>query len=145
MGLLARRFAVTFVPFHRFSPFIKTLRITRLARLSLRVFNLVISFLLLEDLTVVAGSEVMLHGSSFDGLPSLSIFTGSLEVFDKTYQSSIAVSVEWHRLLEACFEEGHPQFIMELIMKCSDILEGLCIACKFCGTSIRHARPHSHH
>ena len=83
MGLLARRFAVTFSPLHGFSPFIKSLRITSLGLLPSQVFDLILSFPLPGDLTVVAGSEVIPHGrSSLNGLPStLPMLTGSLEIF----------------------------------------------------------------
>jgi hypothetical protein len=64
---------ISLVPFHGFSPAIKSLRVTVPALSSLRVFDLIFSFPLLEDLSVVIPYEPLTgdgDGSRGDEIPA---------------------------------------------------------------------------
>ena len=81
---------VSFVPFHGFSPAIKSLRVDIFVLPSSQMLNLILSSLLLEDITVIASYRVLIDksdnidvGSSFavraSGPPR---FTGSLSPYE---------------------------------------------------------------
>jgi hypothetical protein len=146
---------VSFVPFHGFSPLIKSLRVATFAVKSPRIFNLILSFPLLEDLAVII--DYGTPADNKDGSnclpptaqpPSTPMLTGSLELLLWGGMKHIA-----HRLLslpggihfrELTFTWVQGEDLsatMMLVEGCSHTLESLDV-CDFHGTSIRHSCLH---
>ena len=146
-----RALADGFAPFHGFSPVIKSLRVD-FVHLPPPTFDLIISFPLLEDLTLTAYSEMITYeADGSDGLstvvqPSSSpAFTGSLELLLERGRKPIA-----HRLLSLpgglhfrmlAFIWLHEEDLLltkAFVEGCSHTLESLNITCELHGTSIQH-------
>ena len=143
------------VPFHGFSPAITSLRLTSVVFPSPRVFDLVTSFPLLEDLAVIAAQDLPFddHDGS-DGLwtavqpPNPHIFTGSLELYLKAGMErftrrllSLPGGIHFRKLTLTWSHEEDLVPIMALVEECSHTLESLTVTCNIVGTSIRHLRP----
>jgi hypothetical protein len=87
---------VSSVPFHGFSPVIKSLHVNFTTLTSSQIFDLTLSFPLLEDLTVVTYGEATDSGNGSNELPTVAlpssppIFTGSLELWAQGGMKPIA-------------------------------------------------------
>jgi hypothetical protein len=106
------RSATPLVPFHGFSPVIKTLFVDIYKLPPSQIFNLILSFPLLEDLTVIISRDV---GQNEEGeMPTAAqpltspIFTGSLELSsdgrDGIYHPSTVVAPGRYPLPKAHFD-----------------------------------------
>lgn len=122
----------------------------------LRIFDLILSFPLLEDLTVITDREVaIIDDDGSDGLStaaarpsSLPTFTGSLELSVRGGMIPIARlllslpgSIHFRKLTLGWFNEENILLIMGLVAECVNTLESLDIACYFHGNSIQHLHP----
>jgi hypothetical protein len=135
---------ICLVPFHGFSPAIKSLRVTVPALSSLRVFDLIFSFPLLEDLSVVIPYEPLTgdgDGSRGDEIPpasqrsSLPAFTGSLELYLQGGMKpftrrllSLPGGIHFPKLTWMWFREEDLPILMALVEECSHTLESLDIS-----------------
>ena len=142
---------VDFVPFHEFSLFTKSLHLRFAYISSSQIFDLIHSFPLLEDLTVVAHTSVATHkGDGSDGLsavvqpPSIPILTGSLELFVHEGMKPIASrllsllgGIHFQKLTLRWCHEKYISLITALVKKCSHTLKSLDINYKPQGASIR--------
>jgi len=155
-GIGGRGFTVTFVPFHGFSSVIKSLRVSFTVLSPPQIFNLILSFPLLEDLTVIADGRVMaINDDGSDGLStaaaqlsSLPTFTGSLELPVRGGIKAIAPrllslpgGIRFRKLTLGWFDEENLSLIVGLVAECVNTLESLDITCYFHGEPIRHLAP----
>ena len=144
---------------HAFSPAVKSLRVNFSNLPFPHFFDLILSFPLLEDLTVIDCSHdeesIDNGGDTSDGLSTvvrpanLPTFAGSLKLLMRNGMGPIV-----HRLLPLpsgihfrkltvgweCDEDT--PLTTALVEGCSRTLEYLEISYKLCGGSIRHPRPH---
>jgi len=140
----------TFVQFRGFSPFIKSLRVNCTSIPLMKFSDLVLSFPLLEDLSVTNCYYSSVNGHH-DKLPtalqpsSLPVFTGSLELHLMGGTEQIVRGwvyrpggIHFRKLTLMSFCEN-VSLMMSLVEKCSHTLESLNIACS--GMSIGHLRP----
>ena len=148
--------SVTFVPFYGFSPTIKSLHVNYVGFRSSQVFNLILSFPLLEDLAVTTYYEPFIDDSKdSDGLsttiqPSSSpMLTGSLELFlsglmEPVTRRLLSLQSGIHfRDLTLTWRFGVELVeVMRLVERCSHTLESLTITRHPLGTSVRHSHPH---
>jgi hypothetical protein len=155
-GLSTDTSATPLVPFHGFSPFIKSLRVIVLALPPSALFNLILSFPLLEDLAVIVHREVSVDSS--DGLEedeittqpsSQPMFTGSLELYLERGMRlftrrllSLPGGIRFRKLTLTCFSEEDLSLTATLVKECSHTLESFDISWQLSGTSSRHLRPH---
>jgi len=146
---------VSLVPFHRFSPVIKSLHVDFSVLSSSWVFNLILSFPLLEDLKVSAYNTSTDDGGGPNGLPTIvrtpspPVFTGSLHLF--LSQGGMSLMTRWllslpggihfREFTSTWFHDEDPSLTMALVEKCSRTIETLDITSHL-RTSIRHCRPH---
>jgi len=149
--MYAHESAVSLVPLHGFSPTLKSLRVTFAVLPSSRVFDLILSFPLLDNLAVIAFDASIDDGDGPNGSPnvaqpsSLPTFTGSLDIFLKGGMESIT-----RRLLSLPSGIHFPQLKLtwnhtqdlslstHLVEGCSHTLESLNITSNPLGTFIRH-------
>jgi len=122
--------ATAFVPFHNFSPALKSLRVINSLPRS-RVFNLVCSLPLLEDLSI---REVGIGGAGHDGIdfqPSTSpLLTGTFKL-DSMEETGLTVhrlldlpgGLHFRKLVLTLRNEKDLRWITELVVGCSDTLE----------------------
>jgi hypothetical protein len=141
-------YPVSFVPFHGFSPVIKSLRVTIFALPSPHIFNLTISFPLLEDLAVTIHHKALPddNDDGSDWLPSSStpMFTGSLELRlwggmkpVTHWLLSLPGGIHFRKLIWVWFHEENLSLMMALVERCSHTLESLDIT--YCRSKlIRH-------
>ena len=132
---------IHFTPFHRFSPTLKSLYTGARTILCTQFFDLVFSFPLLEDLTLLCGDLSLGDDNNLHPpqtvLPSISpVFTGSLE-----FLPMVHTGITVHRLLDLpnglCFkslalawhEEENLQWVKRLVKVCSRTLESLTAMC----------------
>ena len=143
---------VSLTPFYKFSPSLKSLRVAAIILPHPGLFDLILSFPLLEDLTLAGYKEPALDD---DGsrepqtiVPSASpIFTGSLEFGGLQGAGDIARQLldlpgglHFRRLALARDDRAEAlQWMMELVAKCSHTLESLDVAYSFRRMSI-HTR-----
>jgi hypothetical protein len=134
------------VPFRGFSPSLKSLHITVAIYPSPRVFDLILSFPLLEDLALSVRYATV--GDDFDESPAAAqpssppVFTGSLEVhllggmvpFARRLLS-LSGGIHFRNLTSTCFRGEHFSSVLALVEGCSHNLESLDIS-DFRGTSI---------
>jgi hypothetical protein len=149
---------VSFVPFHGFSPVIKSLRVTIFALFSPHIFNLILSFPLLEDLAVTIDRRTPNddddgdHNGS-DWLPpavrpsSIPMLTGSLELLlwggmkhTIHWLLSLPGGIHFRKLIWRWSYEADLPLMMALVERCSHTLESLDISCRP-GKPIRYLRP----
>ena len=139
---------IVLVPFYGFSPTIKTLRVVFARLPPSPIFNLILSFPLLEDLALIGG-DTSIDGSGPDGMvtafrPSkLPAFTGSLELtlsggtrLIVRQLLSLPGGVHFRKLVLMCHCEEEYLLAMALVEKCSHTLESLGITCSFGGRHI---------
>ena len=143
---------VSLLPFHGFSPLLKSLRINSISFPSSKVFDLIHTFPLLEDF---AEAAIACHQTERDGLvPAKHLnppaFTGTLFLRFVVGNDPIAVrllslSGELH-FRSMCLVWGHPNnvsLIRALVKKCSSTLESLEIRSHLIGMSIRRLCVHT--
>lgn len=142
---------ISLVPFHGFSPALKSLHLDFYPFTVSSVFNLILSFPLLKDLTVVSfcgfitgdfkGQPVPVHPSSS---PTLS---GSLRLFARkgldifaSHLSSIPRRHHFRELTLSLYREGDVLPVVTLVQECSSTLEFLEIDCRFTCTVVLCSR-----
>jgi len=112
-----------------------------------RVLNFIISFPLLESLSVTTHSEIVVGTELSTTIQpqSLPMFTGSLEVSMKGGMKPIARrllslsgGIHFRELALKWFREEDSLLTMALLEKCSHTLESLKIACDSHSTSVWH-------
>ena len=136
----------SFVPFHGFSP-VKSLRATFTVLLSSQLFNLILSFPLLEDLTVITH----LGGLISDKVDIVAwhsnplMFTGTLELsmeggleFITHRLLSLPGRIRFRKFSIKWLREKDTSLTTALLEGCSRTLESLEIACNLDGLSVRH-------
>jgi hypothetical protein len=144
------------VPFQGFSPAITSLRLTFIVYPSPRIFDLILSFPLLEDLAVIAAQDLPFDDIDSSDEPSTvvqpsssPVFTGSLELYLKAGMErfthrllSLPGGIHFRKLTLTWSHEGDLVPITALVEECSGTLESLTITCNIVGTSIRHLLPY---
>lgn len=129
------------VPFHGFSPTVKSLRVNFVFLPPSRIFTLALSFPLLEDLIVSNSLELVTNNLDVPDLlptpvhpPSLPAFTGSLELFTRRGMRSIAPrllslpdGIHFRKLRLRWICEEELLLAKALVEGCSDTLESLDI------------------
>jgi hypothetical protein len=139
------------VPFHGFSPTLKSLDISFPLHPSLWIIKLIVSFPFLEDL-VVSVLYANDDDDAYELLPAtqpsrLPMFTGSLEVnilggmesFTRRLLS-LPGGIHFQKLTLTYFREEHIPSVVALVEGCSYSLESLDIY-DARGTHVRHLRP----
>jgi len=143
------------VPLQGFSPFVKSLKIYCIALPISRIFGLILSFPLLEDLTAGNCSEVIINeDDGSDGLPTIfqplnpPVFTGSLRLTMTGLASigrrllSLPGGIHF-RKFRSTWDRGEDiPLVAALVERCSHTLESLDIGCDPLGASIRRLRPY---
>ena len=137
------------VPLHGFSPAVKSLHVDFIACPSSQILDLILSFPLIEDLTVINSQDVSTHDlGDLDGpliavQPSnLPAFTGSLELsqggMNPISQRLLTLpgGIHFRELHLTWFHDVDLPLTTGLVEGCSSTLEFLDIACSFHGTSI---------
>jgi len=140
--------SASLVPFHGFSPVIISLRVTSTLELpSSRVFDLILSFPLLENLSVFAYDAP----DDFDGLPAVQpsnppTFAGTLELPPRMPIArrllALPGGIHFRRLVLKWFHEHDILPTMVLVKECSHTLESLDIDCRLLSTHIRYPRAY---
>ena len=144
------------VPFHGFSPVMKSLHVVFTFLPSSRILDLILSFPLLEDLTAIAhfgistSSTVGSNAPPTIAQPSNSpAFTGSLNLSTKGGMETIVHrllslpgGIHFRKLTVKWLHWDDLALTMALVERCSHTLEYIQVTCNTCGTSIRHLRPH---
>ena len=143
---------VSLVPFHVFSPIIKSLSLKSVALPPPWIFNFILSSPLLEDLVVAGYGTSVDDGDGSDDPSTASnppVFTGSLELPLETGMSLIATrlltmpsGIHFRKLTLKCYHEEDILSTMALVRECSHTIESLNVTCNSCGTSIQYLRPH---
>jgi len=145
------------LPFHGFSPVLKSLRVQFMVIPSSCIFNLILSFPLLENLAVVALDTSIDIDDGSNGLstviqpPNSPAFTGSLELFLRGGMEHIARrllflpgGIHFRKLTLTWFHERDLSLTMVLVERCSCALEYPDITCNPLGTPVQHPLPHLH-
>jgi hypothetical protein len=145
--------ALSFAPFHGFSPVIKSFRVVIPAPSFPRVFNLICSFPLLEDLDVVDldplfGIPINSNNGS-DGLPAttkpqnLPVFTGAFKLLLWTGMEpftrrllSLPSGIHFRKLTLTWSREEDLSLMVALVEGCSHTIESLDITCNLLGKLI---------
>ena len=145
-----------FVQVRGFLPSVKSLRVNHVGFLPSHLSGLILSFPLLEDISVIDCYQVWVNeGTSLNGLsttiqPStLPLFTGSLELLLRGFGHivlgwlSIPGGIHFRKLTLEWFGEEDISSTMALVEECSHTLESLDITCTTsCGMSIWHLCLH---
>ena len=138
------------VPFHGFSPVIKSLYVKVPTLLSSQVFDLILSFPLLEDLTVVTYKALTDDNDGPGGpptiiLPSTPPMTGSLTLIRREGLKSLARrllslprGINFQKLTLTLLRGEDLSLATALVEGCSHTLESLDLSCEHLGMSIRH-------
>ena len=141
-----------FIPFHGLSPVIRSLRVDYVLFSSSEIFDLILSFPLLEDLVVIANTEMTIWGKSNRSNelsttvqpPSPPAFTGSLELSFEGGMKPIARrllsspgGLHFRKLTLTWHHEEDPSWTMALVEECSHTLESLTIVYILYSTLIR--------
>ena len=155
-GLFYDKSAISFIPFHGFSPVLKSLHATFYTVPSSQVFDLVISFPLLEDLTVVAnhgtwaGDNDDSNWSSTVAQPSnqptlkgsLDLHIGPRGITPLVHRLlSLPGGLHFQKLTLRWYHEGDISSTMILVKECSPTLESLDITCNLFCASIQNPCP----
>jgi hypothetical protein len=144
--------AVSFVPFHGLSPIVRSLHVNFPIPLSLQIINLILSFPLLEDLTVVTCRDASIDkGGDSDDVTQPSnppMFTGCLKLLMEGGMKpitrrllSLPGRLHFRRLTLTWFHEEDLSLTTALV-ECSRALQSLDITCGLYCMSVRHLRPH---
>ena len=140
---------VSLTPFYKFSPTLKSFRVAPVVLSSPGLFDLILSFPLLEDLTLVGYDESGPNDDEPDWpqtiIPStLPTFTGSLELYVIEGVGNIARQLldlpnglHFRKLALSRYCVDDLRWMMELVSKCSHTLESLDITYAFRRMSIR--------
>jgi len=147
--------ATFLVPLRGLSPFVKSLDIDCYSLPPSRIFDLILSFPLLEDLAMTNYGYVLINKyDDSDGLPIAAqppnhpVFTGSFKVVTIglapiTHQLLSLLGGIHFRKLALTSERGEDiSSITALVEKCSHTLESLDITCDPLGASIRRVHPY---
>ena len=141
-GSLAATSAISFVPFHGLSPVIKSLSIILLLLPSSPIFDLILSFPLLEDLNVLIHKTPANNDDDLkeDEMPitvqpsSPPMFTGSLVLSMKGGMKSFALrllslsgGIHFRKLALTWNHKEDPLVAMALVQECSRTLESFRI------------------
>ena len=140
--LLYHEFVGSFVPFHGLSSVVKSLRLYFIYLLSSKITDLILSFPLLEDLTMAAYAKVVTWRDGGSDATSTAIgpsssppFTGSLRLTLPGGIKPIAIrllslpsGIHFKKLNLRCRKEDLP-LTMGLVEGCSHTLESLDITC----------------
>jgi len=129
------------LPFHGFSPAIKSLRVQFVVLPSSRIFDLIHSFPLLEDLTVIAQKMSIDNGDGPKRPPAADrssdppALTGSLELYLNEGMRHITRGllsspggIRFRDLTSTWFHTGDPSLTTALVEKCSRTIETLDIS-----------------
>lgn len=151
-GSISRGLALSLVPFHGFSPIVESLRVAFSAVSSSQTVALVLSFPLLEDLTVItyykAQDDIFDEVSNAVQPLSPPTFTGSLGLFLRGMEPmvhrllSLPGGIHFRRLDLTWSYEEDTSSVVALVEKCTHSLESLDITRDILGTSTRF--PHLH-
>jgi len=147
---------ITLVPFHGFSPAIKSLRLYSIILPSSQFFDFILSFPLLEDLTLVNCYDTPIDKrNSSDGLPtviqpsSTPMFTGSLFIAGGGGAKSITPQllslmggIHFRELMLKWHNEEDILSTIGLVKACSHTLESLNISHGPFGVSMWYLRLH---
>jgi hypothetical protein len=137
-----------FVPFHKFSPALKSFCLTSTTLPYSEIFNLVCSFPLLEDLNL-ADDDWSLgdddpHGPQAVAPSTSPAFTGSLELYQMRRMAPIAHwllslpgGIHFRKLVLPWLHEGDHSLTTALVERCSHTLKSLDIICSL----IRIGKP----
>lgn len=130
MGLYDRH--VSFVPFHGLSPTLKSLSLSYTLTSLSKVFNLICSFPLLEDLSLTSVSEGDTDG--WDTPLTSPIFTGALhlEVAYGVWSTvrllcGLPGGLHFSKVAVACHGDGDVKSTADLVLRCADTLQSLDI------------------
>jgi hypothetical protein len=143
--------ATPLLPFHGFSPVIKSLRVVIFTLPPSQIFNLILSFPLLEDLAVIIYCEMSasdVDNSEEDETPTATqpptpfMFTGSLELHMRggirpitRRLLSLPGGIHFRKLTFTCFFGEDLLLKTALVEECSHTLESLDITLEFEGMS----------
>jgi len=146
---------VSLLPFHGLSPVVKSLHLCFAVLPSSRIFNLVLSFPLLEDLVMVVRQGSIDDGDEFKAPPTIvhhsgpPMLTGPLQLYLKGGIEPVARrllslpgGIHFRMLTLMWFHERDPSLTMALVEKCSCTIETLDIVSNF-RTSIRYRCTHN--
>jgi len=150
-GLSRTKITTSLAPFHGFSPVIKSLLLHFIILPSSQLFDLILSFPLLEDLTMVNSYDAPIDTRNSPDGPSTVIQPPSTPVFTGT----LCICGDWrgiksiaHRLLSLpggihfrklgldWYKEEDILLTIGLVEECSHTLESLDITCAFSGESM---------
>jgi len=154
-GLCGTR-TTTLVPLHGFSLAIRSLLLKLIDLPSSQLFDFILSFPLLEDLTVYNCHDVPIDTrNSSDGLSTVTqpsstpAFTGTLFIYNTGGMKSVADQllslmggIHFRELVLYWYKEEDILSTIGLVEECSHTLESLYITCASFGVSIRYLRPH---
>jgi hypothetical protein len=152
---LVDEWRVSLVPFHGISPTVKSLRMVLPGFPSSHIFDLILSFPLLEDLAIhemraiddSGSKEGEMHTTAYP--PSTPIFAGSLELCLRGEMEpltrrllSLPSGIHFRRLTLTCLRKGDLSSTTALVEGCSHTLESLDISWGLPSKSIQHPRLH---
>ena len=153
---LFREFTIPIVPYHGLSPTLKSLRVTAPALPSSHIFDLILSFPLLEDLALAVSSILVDNGDGPEGVEmstttqssSSPVFSGTLDLYLRAGTRSFArrllslqSSIHFRKLTLMWLREEDLSMITILVEECSHTLESLNITSDL-GKPIWHLPPH---
>jgi len=135
------------VPFHGFSPVIKSLFVQVPTLLSSQALDLILSFPLLNDLTVVTYKSLIDDNGGPGGLRTITIpsppMTGSLTLIRREGLKSLARrllslpgGINFQKLSLKLLREEDISLATALVEGCSHTLESLDISCEYIGVSV---------
>ena len=147
--------AISLVPFHGFSPVLKSLRMASSAFPHSQIFNLICSFSLLEDVSVstMGRSSTESDDNTSNEQPTITqltspVFTGSLvlrfTIGIKPIASrllSLPGGLRFRHLSLALHCEADVSLTTALVEECCSTLQSLNVGCGGLGTSFWHPRP----
>ena len=146
---------ISLVPFHRFSPVLKYLRLTSAFLPPSRVFNFILSFPHLEGLTVTTYQRALTDDNDgSDGSSTIAqpwnppAFTGYLDLLIMGGMKPIARRLlslsggfNFWKLNLTCFHEEDFSLAMALVERCSRTLKSFSITCDLFGTFVLRLHP----
>jgi hypothetical protein len=146
-GLNGRKLSL--VPFCKFSPTIKSLRLSFLDLSQLQAFNLIHSLPPLEDLALVSGCSLDAdedpHGPQTVDLSTSPAFTGTLDLLGIKHFAyrllSLPSGIHFRKLRLTWSRVEDSVLTTALVEECAHTLESLNIS-DLLGMSIRHLHPH---
>ena len=143
---------IPFVPFHKFSPTLKSFRLVSITLPCSQLFNLICSFPLLGDLKFSGRvDDDDLHGQQAVASSTSPIFTGSLDLYLKEGMApiirwllSLPGGIHFRKLTLTWVHEGDSSLTTALVERCSHTLESLDITCHLTsvGKLVRHLFLH---